>query len=106
MADFRLVISPHILFFQEDPGEGRGVAPAAVEVGENHLTDSAPRAEGFIDQDHASGQGYFLSIGKGEDLEQVSNGHNAPDTESAEGDTFKDRSPANFLGHQKFSQIG
>jgi hypothetical protein len=105
MAHLRLIVSPHIFFFQEDPGEGRGIAPAAVEIGAHHLADSAPRAEGFIDQNYSSGQGYFLPIGKGEDLQEVANGHNATETESTEGDTFKDCSPADFLGHQKFSQI-
>ena len=71
VAYLGLVISREDILFPEDPGEGRGVAAAAVEIGADDLTDAAPGAEGFVRQDHSFGQSHFLPVGESEDLQQV-----------------------------------
>jgi len=77
-----LVIPAQDFLFHDDPGKGRGVSAAAIEIGADNLADPAPGAEGFIRQNDALGQSHLLPVGEGEDFQKVPDGHHTPEAES------------------------
>lgn len=85
MAYLRLVVSPEVFFFKENPCEGRRIATPAVEIGANHLANPAPRAERSVRQNDPLSQGNLLPVGKGEDSQDITESNDASEPENANG---------------------